>query len=248
MISRSGFFDPRGARRAQGVPPRLQWHDATGTFTYAVGVQDPNTGKYVAKHTPVAFGTKFAIDFGAGQRGWFSYRPFDDGFLMPMHESVDHRPEASPGEGYTLVVRVPVMLATFGLALMTLGGVLAQGALFDVYLQYWHAAEAVAGKIPVVVIRPSRQEPIRSRNNELHMVPVLEITGWIERDSRYGTRRVPVPTAVLKGAPNGPPLSAPTAAAAATPVPANDLVAPQAVPANDDPFAGMTPATAPLPF
>jgi hypothetical protein len=244
MVATSGFFDPRGARRAQGVPPRIQYHDADGSYTHVVSVRDPSTGKYSAKHTPIAFGTKGALDFGATERGWLSFRPFDDSHLVPLHMPVASE---SPGDTYSRVVRIPVFLEGLGLLQWTLGGVIAQNSLFPLFYLFCRSAEAAEGKIPVAIFLPSRRVPIASRNGELHSAPELEIVGWIVRDQgRYGPRRVPAPVAALEGEsgePALPPLAStmPPAPAAAAPVPANDTE--PLVRTNDDVFASSTPGS-----
>jgi hypothetical protein len=255
MNSVSGFFDPRGLRRAMGVPPRFQFHGADGSYSYAVGERDAITGKFIARHTPIPFGTKLVIDFGHAQRGWLSYKPYDDSHLVWLHEPVDI--SASPGESYTLVVRVQVYLPPHGLCQWTLGGTISQNQLLNVFAAFQHAAEAAAGKIPVAVLHPSRQIPIASRNNELHMSPELELLGWVVRGvDRYGPRPVPPPIARLDGDGGGGggglpprlPLASPPSPAPTTtpptpaPTPANEP------PANDDTFAGMTPAKERPPF
>jgi hypothetical protein len=237
MPALSGFFDPRGARRAlQGVPPRLQFDGRGGSFSHVVGVRDALSGRFIAKHTPVAFGTRVVLDFGSAERGWLSFKPFDDSKLVPMHQPVDV--ENPPGEDYTLVLRLPCWLEGLGLAQFTCPGVILQNAVFNLFVQYRRAGEASAGKIPVVALRPSQQIPIASRNGELHPAPQFEIVGWVTRDpDRYGARTVPLPTAQVAADDAMPAL--PGAA------PGNDNgaapAAPASLPANDDAFADMVP-------
>jgi hypothetical protein len=240
----SGFFDLRGARGAlQGIPPRLQYHGADGSYTHVVGERDPSTNTFVAKHTPVPFGTGIVLDYGAGERGWLSFRPFDDQHLVPL----DQKESACPAEGdYTLVVRLPVLVQNFGLAQWTIGGVIAQNAVFAVYMAFQAAREACEGQLPVYRLRPSRQIPIASRNNEMHTAPVFEQIGWMPRnEERFGPRTVAPPLAVLsaaaaaaalpRNAPN--PVTAPAATA-----PWEDPAAAGAAPSNDnDPFRDVLP-------
>jgi hypothetical protein len=252
MTKLSGFFDPRGARATQGIPPRLQYFDASGSYTFVIGERDAATGKYVAKHTPVPLGAKVVLDFGTIERGWLCFRPFDDQHLVPFPQPVPAQPE---GE-YTRAIRLPVLIEGFGLAQWTAAGIIGQNALFAVYVTFERAVEATQNKIPIVALRPSRQISIASRNGEVHTAPTLEIIGWTDRRTdQFGLRTVPAPIPII--ARDGPPpqvehisdgtadLSAASAAndnatgmppamsTATTPMPAaND---------NDDVFTTMTP-------
>jgi hypothetical protein len=191
----SGFFDPRGARATQGgVPPRLQYFDATGSYTFVVGERDAATGKYVPKHTPVPLGKKLVLDFGAIERGWLCFRPFDDQHLVPFSQPVPAQPEGD----YTRAIRVPVLIEGLGLAQWTAAGVILQNALFALYVPFERSTEAALGKVPIVALRPSRQISITSRNGEVHTAPMLEIIGWTDRRvDQFGPRTVPAPTPVL---------------------------------------------------
>jgi hypothetical protein len=252
MTKLSGFFDPRGARATQGIPPRLQYHDATGSYTFVIGERDAATGKYVAKHTPVPLGAKVVLDFGTIERGWLCFRPFDDQHLVPFPQPVPAQPE---GE-YTRAIRLPVLIEGFGLAQWTAAGIIGQNALFSVYVTFERTVEATLGKIPIVALRPSRQIAIVSRSGEVHTAPTLEIIGWTTRRvDLFGPRTVPEPAPIIgQDAPavriehTGDIPAAPAAATAvndnvagmppvmgtaATPMPAaND---------NDDVFTTMTP-------
>jgi hypothetical protein len=250
----SGFFDPRAAMRAiRGVPPRLQFSGRDGTFSYVVGERDQNTGRFIAKHTPLPFGFKAAGDWGTAERGWLSFNPYDDSHLVPIHHPVDPNP---PGADYTLVVRIALHIERYGMAQWTVSGTIAQNAVFATFLAYQKAAEAAAGKIPVMLFDPSEQIPVRSRNGELFPVPRISIAGWIVRDpERWGARTVPMPVAqVGNDSDNGgmPLLASLVTSVAPTPTqpppPANDVVPETETPANDDLFAGMTPASHNPPF
>jgi len=239
MTRLSGFFDPRSARAMAGVPPRLQFSDLSGGYTYVTSTQSAD-GKFVAKHTPVPFGTMLVLDFGGAERGWLQFRPFNDSHLVPLHHDVPAQPEGD----YTLVVRVPVLLQQFGLAQWTLGGTIAQNAVFSIYATFEHAREAAEGKILVCRLRPSRQIPIASRSGELHYAPVLEPCGWVERDEgRFGPRIVPPPLPLLPAAAAAPPLPAETVAA----TPQFAIASPAMAANDDDLFAGMTPVGAERP-
>jgi hypothetical protein len=196
------------------------------------------------------------LDFGGAERGWLRYKQYDDSHLAALHLPV----QAQPEDDYVFVARVPTYLQQFGLAQWTIGGSIAQGAVFDIYRQFQYAREAAEGKLQVCRLRPSRQTPIASRNGELHPVPVLEIVGWVERDEgKFGPRSVPAPLPILPAAAAAAPLPAPeTAAAPPQPVIASPTVpaaanddASSTVPevANDDDlFASMTPVTKRPPF
>jgi hypothetical protein len=237
MPARSGFFDPNAARRSlHGVPPRLQFHDADGGYTYVVGVRDPDTGKFVARHSPLLLPFKGAMDLGSVERGWLKLRPsYDDRHLVPLHQPVDT--ENPPGPDYFLALRVKVLLHPQGLAQLTAGGTIVQNSLFNVFVAYQRSSEAAAGLIPVVEFRPSRQVAVASRNGELHSAPVLVIVGWIKRDPAiFGERTVPKPVGRIEGedgGPAAPPLAPPVAANA------NDATAPASPEPANDPFADM---------
>jgi hypothetical protein len=228
-----------------GVPPRFQFSGLTGGYTYVVSKKSDD-GKFVARHTPVPLGTMMALDFGSAERGPLCFKPFDDSHMVALHCPVPEQPEGD----YVAAVRLQVFLPQFGLALWTMGGKIAQGAVFDIYRQFQHAREAAEGKLQVCRLRPSRQTPIASRNGELHHVPVLEIVGWIARDEgRFGPRIVQVPLPILPAGPAAPPLPAPEAtaeppqpaiASPTVPAAANDDGSSD-VAANDDIFAAMTP-------
>jgi hypothetical protein len=220
-----------------GIPPRLQYHDADGSYTYVIGERDPDTGQFIAQHTPVPLGTKLVLDYGGAERGWLRFRPFDDANLVPLHHAVPPPPD----EGYTAVVRLPVLLQQLGLAQWTLGGTIVQNAVHALHCAFEHAREAAAGQLTVYVLRPSRQIPIASRNNEMHTSPVLEAIGWVERsDDTFGPRTVPPPLAVLAATPPRPQIAEFKSAAPA--VPANSSASSNPAPANDD--AGIPGATA----
>jgi hypothetical protein len=142
--------------------------------------------------------------------------------MVPLHCPVPERPEEGD---YVLAVRVQVLLQRFGLAQWTLGGIIAQNAIFSVYLQFQHAREAVEGKIPICRLRPSRQIAVASRQGEIHNAPVVEIAAWTARDEgKFGPRTVPPPL----------PLLAAEAAAPALPEPAADAAEFDLLPANDN--------------
>jgi hypothetical protein len=244
----SAFFDARTAMRVRnGVPPRLQFNGRDGTYSYVVGERDPNSGRYLARHTALQFGFKAIVDMGTAERGWLSYTPYDDSNLVPIHRPVSPEP---PGEGYSLVVRFAVYIEGHGMAQWTVGGTIAQNAAFVAFLDYQRSTEAAAGKIPVWHFGPSEQIPVRSRNGELHVVPTITTVGWVVRDlERWGARMVPLPVAQVEdgsdgsGGPPAPPLAPPVEPDPVTPLPpANDAAPSAAAPANDDAFAGMTPA------
>ena len=146
-----------------------------------------------------------------------------------------------------MVVRLPVLLQQFGLAMWTLGGTIAQNAAFVLYTVFQNAAEATAGKIPVYQLRPSRQIQIASRNNEIHTAPVLEHTGWLDRDEdQFGPRTVPPPLPLVGSA--APATMLPPANSNEPNEPAPSLAIPPweepppTSPVNDnDPFQGMIP-------
>ena len=239
------FFDLRGTTYLTGVPPRLQYHGLTGAYSYVVSTRAED-GKFVAKHTSVPYGSMAVLDFGAAERGWLLYKPYDDSHLAALHLPVQEQPEG----GYVFVARVPVFLQQFGLAQWTISGSIAQGAIFNIYRQFQYAREAAAGKLQACRLRPSRQTPIASRNGELHPVPVLEIVGWVERDEgKFGPRSVPAPLPILPAAAAAAPLPAPETtaeppqpaiASPTVPAAANDDGSSD-VAANDDIFAAMTP-------
>jgi len=245
----SGFFDPRAAIHAmKGVPPRVQYSGRDGTYSYVVGERDPHTGRYVPKHTPLPFGFRAIVDMGTAQRGFMSYKPFDDSHLVPMHQPVDPNP---PGPDYARVIRFNLHLETHGPAQLTLSGIIAQNSVFALFAGYQHATEAAAGKIPVWMFHQSEQITLRNRSGEIHWAPRISTCGWVARDvDRWGARTVPVPVAQV-GNDNGgiPPLLPLVDPVAPTPTrplpPANDA----APPANDDdPFAGMLPSRDAPPF
>jgi hypothetical protein len=210
------------------------------------------------------------LDFGAAERGWLLYKPYDDSHLAALHLPVQEQPEG----GYVFVARVPVFLQQFGLAQWTIGGSIAQNTVIDIYRQFQYAREAASGQLQVCRLRPSRQIAIASRNNELHYAPVLELCGWVERDEgRFGPRSVPAPLPILPAAAAAAPLprpSPPETAVAAAPLPALEpaaappqpVIASPTVPpvavnddaavtpaANDDDlFASMIPITKRPPF
>jgi hypothetical protein len=168
--------------------------------------------------------------------------------MVPLHHAVPAQPEGD----FTRVVRVPVLVQGYSLAQWTLGGVIAQNAIYTIFTLFQHSAEAIAGKIPVCRLRPSRQIAVASRNGETHLAPVLEIVGWVERDEgRFGPRSVPAPLPILPAAAVAEPLPAPeTTAEPPQPVIASPTVPAAAnddddgssdVAANDDIFAAMTP-------
>jgi hypothetical protein len=201
----------------------------TGHYSYVRREPDEN-GNFVAQSTTIPFGHLLVLDFGGAERGWLQFRPFDDTHLVPLHADVPPQPEGD----YVLVVRVQVLLQQFGLAQWTLGGVIAQNAIFSVYRVFQHAREAAEGKLPVCRLRPSRQIPIASRNGEMHNAPVVEIVDWTARDERtFGPRTVPPPLPLLSAAAAAPLLPVqPAAAAPSTPL------TPPAANAND-PFSGI---------
>jgi hypothetical protein len=249
MTKLSGFFDPRGARGTQGVPPRLQYLDATASYSFVIGDRDLASGKYIPRHATVPLGTKVALDFGAIEWGWLQFRPFDDQFLVPLCHPIPPQPEGD----YTRAVRLPALLEKYGLAQWTAAGIITQNALFSVHVIFQRSAEAAQGQIPIVALRPSRQISIASRNGEVHTSPVLELVGWADRkDEVFGPRLVPPPIAVIaQDAPSvriehtGDASGVPTVSTASNNV--NGMTTAtgntaSAVPAaNDDVFTTMTP-------
>ena len=199
----SSFFDPRGSQAGRPPPPRFQLDGRSGSYSYVVGVRDPSIGRFVPQPTAVPFGSKAVFDFCSIEGGWLSWTPFDDSKLVPLPYDV---PEAirvvgsSPGQGFSLVVRLSGLLQQHGLAQMTAGGVIVQNSIKRLRTLYQHAAEATQGMLPVVELRPSRQIPLASRNGEMHSVPEFEIVGWVPRnDDQFGPPVVPLPVPILTG-------------------------------------------------
>jgi hypothetical protein len=133
--------------------------------------------------------------------------------------------------------RAPVLLQEHGLALWLMTGTIVQNAVYALFQTFWHSPQAVDGLLPVYVLRPSRQIPIASRNNELHHVPVLELIGWVVRDvEKFGLRTVRAPVPLLAPTAVKPllPESAPMPAA-----PANSNEVPADNNNDEDPFHDM---------
>jgi hypothetical protein len=247
----SGFFDPRAAMRAmRGIPPRFQFGGRDGGYSFVVGERDHTSGRYIARHTPLAFGVKAIVDLGTAERGWLRFNPFDDSNLVPMHRPVSPEP---PDDGFTLVVRLPMHVESYGMAVWTIGGTIAQNAAFEAFLFYQKSVEAAAGKIPVWQFGPSEQVPIRSRNAELHFVPSITTVGWVVRDpAKWRARSVPLPVAQVEDDSHGatpliPPMVAPVTPSPVNPLPPANDAAPVPAPAsaNDDMFADMMPVEGP---
>jgi hypothetical protein len=251
MPALSGFFRRQGARGADGAPPpRLQFTNKSGTYSYVTAVPNPATNGFSYNPTPVVLGTKIVLDFGSIEAGPLRFKPFDDSRLRPYIDfaSVPPMPDE---KDYNMAVRLQVLLPVFGLAQWTLGGPLAQNTVLNVYNRYLYAQEAARGMIPVCTLRPCKQVPVASRNNEMFNVPVLEPIGYVPRDEGiYGPRTVPPPIPVIAAPPPQPTLP-PQAAAEpvpaappAAPTPAVGQEIPAAVSPAADPFAGMVPMSA----
>src|SRR6516164_9458176 len=174
----SAFF---GGSRGVFIP-RFQFNGNTGAYTYVTGgggERDPNTGKLKVRTIPVPLGTKIAIDFGAFWRGWNIFNPRYAEVFAPMHHDIPPQPAAVDGQEYTQAIRTQVLLPQLGLAQFTIGGNIAQNAIYTLYMLFEAAAEAAAGKISVYILRPCQQVPVASRSGELHKVPVFEQIDWI---------------------------------------------------------------------
>jgi hypothetical protein len=107
---------------------------------------------------------------------------------------------------------------------------------------FGRAAEAAQGLIPVLTLRQSQPIPIASRNGEISYQPVLEITGWANRDPEvFGPRTVPPPQTRLGSDGAAAALAAPEPAELPHPVPV--VLPPEQAAAAatgvPDPFAGM---------
>jgi hypothetical protein len=149
----SAFFDARGNSAGRPPPPRFQFDGRSGSYSYVNGVRDPTIDRFVPQHTAVPFGAKVVLDFGSVEGGWLNWTPFDDSRLVPLpydvHEAI-RAVGSSPGHGFSLVVRLSVLLQKHGLAQMTCGGVILQNAVKRLRTMYQHAAEAAQHLLPVV--------------------------------------------------------------------------------------------------
>jgi len=220
----SSFFDPRGSQAGRPPPPRLQFDGRSGSYSYVVGIRDPSIGRFVPQPTAVPFGSKAVFDFCSIEGGWLNWTPFDDSRLVPLPYDVPEAVRAvgsSPGHGFSLVVRLSVLLQQHGLAQLTCPGTILQNSVKRLRTLYQHAAEATQGMLPVVELRPSRQVPLASRNGELHPVPEFEVVGWVPRnDDLFGPPVVPLPVPILTGGAAAQ-LSAPATTANDNPTPAS---------------------------
>jgi hypothetical protein len=253
-------FSELFSERAGGgfMPPRFRFSGADGSYSHEVSTRDARDGHYIRSSMLVPFGTKLVMDLLSILGGWLSYVPYDDSRLFPLpYDAAEALAMAGPrpGPNFFMVVRVPVYLEGMGLAQWTVGGVIAQNAIATVRKFYQYSAEGTRGQLPVVVLMPSRQIEIRSRNNERHFVPVLEIVGWVKRDDgTFGPPLIRPPPPILSGTAAPPQLAPPPAnddAQAsppwdnnASPNPATSVPANDAVAIANDVFASMTPAAA----
>jgi hypothetical protein len=216
-------------------------HDGKSARGYSfTPVTRGGDGKIVTGEAlPVPYGSAAIVDIGSMLWGPHCYRPYNDRYLVPYGQSIPMVPEDAQGE-FTDHLAIPLYLKDRGLARWLVGGVLAQNAWHVVLTRCWSAAEAAQGLIPVIVIRPSLPVPIASRNGEISYQPVLEITGWAQRDPMFGERTVPAPLArVASEVP-----AAPVVLAQPTPVILPPERTAQAAPAKD-PFASVVPAATP---
>ena len=212
MSKSSGFF---GAGSNGPIPPRQEFHGiakphaARGSYTYVASVQDPNTGQFVTRHVPIPLGYKEVLDFGAGTFGWMRFKPYDDSALVPMPINMVQRDalgrqlkDQKPDGEYVLCVRFPVLLQEFGLCQWTLAATIAGNAVLALCNAFEFAREAAAGQLPIYALRPSKEFPLASRNNEMQVRPVLELIGWMLRDEQiFGPRIVPPPLPLMPASP-----------------------------------------------
>jgi hypothetical protein len=222
MAKTASAFFGGAAIGSDPVVPRFN-HDGKSARGYKfTPVSRGEIGRIVTGESqPLAFGTEVIADLGNLRWGSGSYRPYDMSGLVPYGQPIPSVAEGKTGE-YTDLLALYVYVRGHGLAQWLIGGVLAQNAVHLLWMQFCRAAEAVQKLIPVLTLLPSQAIPIASRNGEISWQPLLEISGWVQRDPGvFGPRTVRPPI---------PRLSSDGAAAAVSGAAAAPATLPQPVP------------------
>src|SRR4051794_18777312 len=82
-----------------------------------MGVRDPSSGNFVSTPVTVPLGAMVVMDFRSIAGGWICWKPYDDSGIRPLPYAAADAIRAvgpSPGQGHSLVVRLPVFLQQHG--------------------------------------------------------------------------------------------------------------------------------------
>ena len=138
-------------------------------------------------------GTKMAFDFGSISVGWMRFAPgMAPSFaIAPLGAPLPAAPDKEHRQGFRMFVHLGKGGGKREFA-TTAKTVL--GAVDDLHGQFEAAAEAKAGKIPIVEFTGGQRIVTENRHgSQTNFRPNFRIVSWIDRPADLGPRTVPAP-------------------------------------------------------